>query len=152
MDRFMEAGSDCLRNRARDYLRSKANVVEAMRRLGCTCENFHRLLVSFGKKGASLGSVKRHLAEMRRDGTFDEAEVLKLMDEHDSKERAIALFQREESSTPPANARGQAAGPSQGPAAVPPSKTLSVAVLTEQTGPAKFDWKPRTHLSYLRPS
>ena len=152
MDRFMEAGKDCFRQRARDFLRSKANAVEAMRRLGCTSEDFHRLLVSFGKKGASRGSVKRHLAEMRREGRFDEAAVLKLMDEYDSKDLAARFFQQEATSTLPAYARGQAASPSQVPAAVPPSKTMSVAALPEQTRPAKKGWKPRTHLSDLRPS
>lgn len=162
MDPLMQAGRACLRRRARDFLRSKASVVEAMRRLGCTCEGFHELLVALGKTGASLGSVKRHLAEMRRERAFDEAEVLRLIVEFDSLDRAETLFAREPGPADSDNSTRQGATIQASTVvqakrvepglAVTPSPAVSGGVAPEQTRVDKKGWRPRTHLGDLRPS
>lgn len=133
LGRLLEAGGGFFRPRARDFLRSQPNAVEAARRLGCTCADFSRLLLGWGMKGAALGSVKRHLAEMGRQGSFDENEVLRLM------AAARAAGNDDKQSFPLGRH-------------MPDTTSPARAVGTEQPTRASKGWLPRTNLGYVRPS
>lgn len=132
LDRLIEGGCPFIRERARDYLRAQPNAVEAARRLGCTCAEFSRLLSAWGLKGASLGSVKRHLADMAKEALFEEGEVLRLM---------TAARTARRGGQPPSLKAKEAAEPGPVGAVGPGSPKQSAS-----------GWSPRTHLSNIHSS
>lgn len=132
LGRLLESGDTFFRPRARDFLMSQPNAVEAARRLGCTCADFSRLLTAWGMKGASMGSMKRHLAEMGRSGTFDENEVLRL---------TASAWKARNKNMP------RLVEPIMPDPTEPRETTAKERPRKSSTG-----WSPRTHLTDIRPS